>query len=275
MFRNVFCMDMKRGLFHWKTMGIIVICTALLVASSFNWLMPALKGWTREELRIEFGAVDFLHNVMLFDVFKVVIVLLLSVLHTGSFCRDENTQYLRMILTRTNFYTYARSRYLSNLLVVVLTSIVSCLLAVLIFVLLGLPIISEGANGGLIANLLYYRKLAEQCPLGYVVLIGLQFGIVAAACCSIGMLFSSYQPNLFASIGGSGLVFFLAMTFSWKNSPFDVLNLVSMMCILPGGNNTPRSLMFAWGMLYPGLVIAVCCLLFERRMKWRVEHGII
>jgi hypothetical protein len=109
----------------------------------------------------------------------------------------------------------------------------------------------------------------------YIGMMGLQFGMVCAMSCAVGMLFSVFQPNTFVCIGISGMVFFSAISYIPLGSIFDVYNLISMQPTLPAGQETLQGIMFLWGMLYPICVILICTYLFYRRMKWREQNGLL
>ncbi len=275
MFRNVFYMDLKRGMYNWRFVAVVIAAAAFLAASSGDFIVQLWRIGRDPVFMEGSGAVDLLHSCMGFDVFKVVTVLLLSGLYAGSFCRDENSRYLRMILSRTDTLVYARTRFLSNLVIMLTASLAACWLCIGMLMLFGFSFISVDAEGGLLGAA-YYIGIIEQYPAVYVCMIGLQFGMVAAACSSAGILLSGYQANMYVTIGVSGFLFLILMSLPIINgTPFDVLNIVGMGAVLSAKEQTPYALSFAWGMLYPAVMIAVCCLLFERRMKWRAEHGII
>lgn len=277
MFKKTFCMDLKRCFCSLRFLTLVLVSTLLMVGTAGNYIFLYLTAMSPQEKQTLVGAVDFLNYAMGFDVFKVVIVLLLSGLYTSSFCQDENNHYLRMLLNRTDSIVYARSKFLTNALAVLSGALLVCFLFVLLVVCLGYPVISKDASGSFL-GVLYYKTAAKEFPLLYVGMCGLQFGMVAAACSSVGLLFSIYETNGFASIGVSGILFFAMLSFSMtllNGTPFDILNLVGMHSVLPAGSEVSPWLMFAWGMLYPLVVIVFCCVMFERRMEWRAENGII
>lgn len=274
MFKNVLRMDLKRCFENKKLLIMIIGATLLLLASSGEQIV-SYNSLTSQERHEYVGAVDLLQGVMAFDVFKAVVALVFSGLYTGSFCREENCQYLCMILNRTDTVTYTRSKFLANTIVILAASFASCFLFVFVCLFMDYPIMPNSEEVGFL-NVFFYLTMVREYPIVYVGMIALQFGMVIAACSSLGMLFSTYQANTFVSIGLSGLVFFLLLSLSsLHNTPFDVLNLVGMQSVLPGGKDANPWLMFAWGMLLPSIVIVLCCIQFERRMKWRAEHGII
>lgn len=119
----------------------------------------------------------------------------------------------------------------------------------------------------------YYRELAVEYPLLYVVLTGYSLGLVTAACSSVGLLYSTYKSNSFVSIALSALVFFGAVSYIPIDSPLSVLRIVNMDGSF--GINTSQLLSFLWMNLYMLSVIGICGWLFWRRMKWKVKNGYV
>jgi len=264
--------DLKRGtsLLKWM-LAILSVCSLMVIGSwdEMGYIIEA-EQWTW------LGAIDLLENQMQFDTYKVVIVILLSGLYTGSICRDIRSRYQRQILYRVDLQTYVASRFLSNTIVIIVTFVISCYLFAGVIMLIGFPVITENAEGGLLGAS-YYTEWMIEVPYLYIGLIGLQFGMIVSAFSSIGLLFSAYQQDAFICIGVSAFAFFVVVSVSafWLGNPFDVLTLMGMQPTLPTGRETPLYLSFAWGMLYPALVIALCSLKFYRKMKERVVNGII
>ncbi len=274
MFWKVFRMDMKRGFSGWKFIAVVMISALLLFASSWDVFMNSLDS-IRQGGKYHAGAIEFLQYAMTFDSFKAVIVLLFSGIYTGSFCQEENTNYLRMILSRTDAVVYTRSKFLANLILILMASLAACGVCCLIYMGFGYPIVSENAESSMLMAV-YYIGIVREAPIVYIVMIGLQLGMVTALCSSVGLVLSSYQSNIFVSIGSSGFLFMILMFLPWLNGTvFDVLNLLSMNAVLPSGLETPYMLSFAWGMLWPLTGVVICCVLFERRMNWRAENGIV
>ena len=194
MFRNVLCMDLKRVIGSRRFVLIILGAVLMLLGTAREYVIRFLKLMT-PELQTQTGAIDFLKFVMGFDVFKVVVALLISGLYTSSFCQEETNQYLRMILVRTDRVTYVRSKFLANTAVILLATIMVCAGFILVLLGLGFPLVSKDAQGGFL-NGTYYIHLIKKYPILYIGLTGLQFGMVIAACSSVGLLFSVYESEV-------------------------------------------------------------------------------
>ena len=262
MFWKTLKMELARAIRPGKVFLVSLAVVLLFLVSDWEMLRDF---WEYKDLS-GYGSINQIYGLFVLDTFKCVLVILMTGLYTSSFCKDDNNQYLRMLLSRTDVTTYTQCRFIANLCVILLVSIVSLYVYVGVTSALGMPLFTRNGTNGF-----FYRELAEKYPLVYVGMNGLVFGMVAAACSSIGLLYSSYKTNSFVCIGISGLVFYMALSYIPYGTLFDVLTIVAMGSVL--GFEAPRSLMFLWSITYMLLVIGICGVLFWRRMKWRVEHG--
>lgn len=263
MFLKVLKMEWKRAFhpFH-VLLGVILITASMLGSSNWHTIEYVIEIGGTEQI----GSIEILSETFYFSMFACVMVVILSSLYSGSFCRDSNSHYLRMILARTDVTTYTQCRFIANTGVIVISSI----LAMYLFVLILSPLMPLMPTDGT-QNSYYYIHMIEKYPFLYVGMTGLIFGLVAAAGSSIGLLYSSYDANAFVSIALSSLSFYLAVTYIPYESLFSVLNIVTMNNTV--GNDLPRILVFLWTLVYMFSIIGICGLLFYRRMKWRVENG--
>ncbi len=262
MFWKTWKMELARAIRPGKVFLVSLAVVFLLLVS--DWEM--LRDFVEYNDLSGYGSINQIYGLFVMDTFKCILVILMTGLYTSSFCKDDNNQYLRMVLSRTDVTTYTQCRFIANICVILFVSIISLYLYVGVTGALGMPLFSHnGANG------FFYRELAEKYPLVYVGMNGIVFGLVASACSSIGLLYSSYKTNSFVCIGISGLVFYMALSYIPYGNPFDMLTIVAMGSVF--GFESPRLLMFLWSITYMLLVIGICGVLFWRRMKWRVEHG--
>ena len=203
------------------------------------------------------------------DKFKVLMVMFTAGIYTAGFCYDFKHHYIRMILARTDLISYSISKFIVNTVAVVF----ACIASFYLFLVVAVGFL--GANLTQIKTVPCYYQIGYKFPVLYIGIMGLQFGMVCAMSCAVGMLFSVFQPNTFVCIGISGMVFFSAISYIPLGSIFDVYNLISMQPTLPAGQETLQGIMFLWGMLYPICVILICTYLFYRRMKWREQNGLL
>lgn len=265
MFGKVLKTEMVRAFRLWKivlTAGIIVLAWIGSDIESFR--MRLQEGYIET-----LGSIEWLYAIMGQEALKCVMVILLAGLYTNSFCKDNNSAYLRMILTRTDAKTYTICRFLANFCVILVTSVTAYYL--LVFLLLPcMPLIPNSVN----IDVGDYSDVASKFPLLTVAMIGISFGMVSAASSSIGLLYSAYKSNSFVSISLSGLIFWVAMDYNPLGSGiFNWNGLVSMMNVMEV--HVPIVYTFLWTIVYMVGIVVVCGLLFYRKMKWRVKNGYI
>ena len=262
MFWKTLKMELVRAMRPSKIFVALALITILLLGSDWNYFVNAIKNAYDEST----GSIDMLLLLMGMDKFKCIIVVILGSVYTGSFCKDDNSHYLRLLLNRVDVTTYIQCRFLANFLVTILVSVVAFYIYVFVMSPL-MPLISvNGPGPGH-----YYMDIVSKHPWLYVGMVGIVFGLVAAACTSIGLLYSAYHADSFVSIAISGLVFFLALSYIPYETPFNMLMITSMGSSI--GGNAPWPLMYLWTHVYMLSIIGICGVLFWRRMRWRIENG--
>lgn len=263
MFARIFRMDCQRCFRPVRTGLVILTVVVLMIYGEWEQIRPYIQG----NDFLTSGALGVLSHSLSFDKFKVIMVILLAGLYNSSFCDDEESSFLRMILGRTDVTSYCQSRFLANTLIIVGTSVISFLLVT--FCLLSvMPLLPDERNSAI-----YYQELAFHYPWLYIVVTGVQFGLVVAACCSISMLFSAFQADRFVSVGLPGLIFFIAVSYIPESSVFDVLPVISMDASFFKDFDSSRLINFSWSILYPLTIIFISGYLFYRRIQWRVRNG--
>ncbi len=264
MFWKMFKMELSRALRFSTIIAVTMMILLLMIFSDFQLLQFIGMGEGSN-----LGIINQLESLLGFDTYKCVMAVLLASIYTGSFAKDDNSHYLRMILNRMDVTVYTQCRFLANLCVIVVTSVLSFYLYTAVMSW-WMPLHSEEV---LIDSNYYYGEIRNHFSILYVGFMGLIFGLVAAASSSVGILFSVYKPNTFVSIAASGLVLFLGLSYIPFESPMNLLNLLSMYSTI--GQNTPWQMMFLWILVYMLSVIAICGFLFWKRMKWRLKNGYI
>lgn len=260
-------MDLKRAFFLPKWILTVMTSSVILMIacqSGLDDIVNALRG----RLDMTGFIINKIDLVMKMDKYKVILVILLANLLTGSFCDDFSSRYVKMILCRTSILRYAASRFLSTAFAVVFSCECVFLGAAVLFRLLGLGLIDTEMIHGY-----YYGALAEKNPIGYLLLMGMVLGFQAAACSAIGLLYSAYEINRFVSIAISGLVFYLALSYIPAGNVLNIINLTGMLPTLPQGYETPYPLMILWSIAYPGSIILICWWKFCRKLRRRVKNG--
>lgn len=264
MFLNAFKSDIIRCFHIKKIFFILLLFVAVLLGGQIQDIQTSLLYFDYGETK---GVLEILGKALTFDKFKIVLVMLLAALHTNSFCKDDNTHYLRMILNRTNVVCYTQARFLTNTVFITLLSVLGFVLsAVILSPFFPIHSLVEKYD-------FYYDNLAANFPVLYLLLMGFQFGILVAAFSSIGLVFSSFQPNAFVSIGLTGLIFFISVSYIPASSIFDIYPVMVLDASFIKWTDGAKGINLSWNILYPTLVIVICGYIFYRRLDWRVKNG--
>ena len=261
---GIYLMDLRRGIFSRRF--LMVTAGFVLVLFLGSWDELRYHAWWGVAPGM-LGLIDILSGILLIDKFKIVLVLLLGGLFTDSYCRDEKHHCLRTILARTDLFRYSVSKVVCNVATVLAGSFAGFGVYGLTAWGMGIPVYSTGTSP-------VYYAAADTSPVLYLLMIALQFGMVAAACSSIALVFSAYQPDAFVSIGLCGMVFFIAVSFLPLGSPFDIYNIIGMQPVYPGPG-APAWANWLWGEILPAGIIMLSGWIFCRRMEWRRKNGYI
>ncbi len=266
MFWNVWKMELSR-VFHLRK---ILLATGGLVFL----MLVSVPSVGFVEYIFQYGydpslsSVEQILVIMQFDDFKCMMAVILASLYTNSFCKDNNSNYFRMILSRTDVTVYTQCRFLANFCAILTVS----MLSFVIYVVILLPVMPLLAVNEVYAGE-YYRDILLQFPFLFVLMVGLIFGLVCTAASSVGLLYSAYHSNSFVSIAVSAIVLFMSLSYIPRIGPFQIHNMLGMNATI--GMDTPPLLTFLWSIIYMLLVIGVCGLGFWHRMKWRMENGYV
>lgn len=252
-------MDLIRSVCSVRFFLFIMAFAVLLSASDMGQFVDAARHGKDSSLTVM--SIIF-HNLVM-DKFKIIMVILLSCIYTKSFCDDYNSNFLRCILTRTDIVHYAQSRILVNVISNIAGSVLG-FLAAAVFLSAFVPAVSDEID-------VYNHQFAVEYPFCYILLMGFVFGLVSAACSTVGLLFSAFQSNAFVSIAISGLLFFLVVSYI-TNSIFDVFSVILLMPTFTRGEETGIIDML-WNIMYPSFVIYVCGFAFRKKLEWRVKNG--
>lgn len=242
---------------------ILIISVAFIVV-----LLLGQQDYINNSLQVPYkycnGVVEILGNALMFDKFKIVMVVLLASIYANSFCTDNNSHYLLMILNRTNMIYYTQARFLVNTVGSILVCF-CCFWAAAFLLMPFLPIVTKMGTYDC-----YYDYIANNMPCLYISLMGLQFGLLIAAFGSIGIAFSAFQSNSFVSIGVAGLAFYLSVSYIPETSVFDVLPVISLAPSFIKSFEGSKIVNLLWGIIYPTVVICISGYVFFKRMEWKI-----
>lgn len=265
MFLNLLKMDFIRCINIKKIVAIMLIFVFLLFLGNDEFVRNPAGVLPWGEYYGGVGIIEYIEAQMHTDTFKVVFVILLCSLYTGSYSKEKSNGYIRMLLGRVDVVSYIQSKLIANtvIMIAVYTG------ALFLFVLIMLP--HAPLMPAECESYHRYKDIMMAHPVGYVFMLGLMFGMVSAAFSSFGLLVSLFQPNAFVSIGLPGLIFYLMVSFVAFYSPFSVFGIVGMECSLSIWVNCPPWVDYLWGIFLSFVTICICgclcCFSLSRRMK--------
>jgi len=268
MFINLLRMDLKRSLDMRKVIPVVFLIVFFMIFGENEFIdhPETLLPWNGYSEDYS-GILEHLDRLLYFDKYKVVFVILLCSLYCASFCKDKSNGYIRMVLSRTDVTSYTQSKFIANTISTVLVSLCSFFLYVLVLLPNRIFVAVHSSST------YHYMDVMKAHPICYIIMAGLQFGMITAACGSIGMLVSTFQPDAFVSIGLPGLVFFLVLSFGPDAGPLDILSMVGMSKTLTIYTGGPNWLDYLWGITFPFLIICLIGFLFYLRLTQGMKRG--
>lgn len=184
-----------------------VVCVCML--GIFQTLTQAVKN---QQVRELFSSVQAIEQSLVFDKYKSLLVAVLAGLYSYTFARDYNYHNIRNLLVRVSYKDYVITKVLVN----IGGTIASVIIGFLLTSFLTIPVMPLESSADISYNSDAFRILMTN-PSGavlYLVLLGTNFGLAAAALTTAGMALSVWSPNSYVAIGGSVLLFYFLYSVS-------------------------------------------------------------
>ena len=184
-----------------------VVCVCML--GIFQTLTQAVKN---QQVRELFSSVQAIEQSLVFDQYKSLLVAVLAGLYSYTFARDYNYHNIRNLLVRVSYKDYVTTKVLVN----IGGTIASVIIGFLLTSFLTIPVMPLESSADISYNSDAFRTLMTN-PSGavlYLVLLGTNFGLAAAALTTAGMALSVWSPNSYVAIGGSVLLFYFLYSVS-------------------------------------------------------------
>ena len=184
-----------------------VVCVCML--GIFQTLTQAVKN---QQVRELFSSVQAIEQSLVFDQYKSLLVAVLAGLYSYTFARDYNYHNIRNLLVRVSYKDYVTTKVLVN----IGGTIASVIIGFLLTSFLTIPVMPLESSADISYNSDAFRILMTN-PSGavlYLVLLGTNFGLAAAALTTAGMALSVWSPNRYVAIGGSVLLFYFLYSVS-------------------------------------------------------------
>lgn len=184
-----------------------VVCVCML--GIFQTLTQAVKN---QQVRELFSSVQAIEQSLVFDQYKSLLVAVLAGLYSYTFARDYNYHNIRNLLVRVSYKDYVTTKVLVN----IGGTIASVIIGFLLTSFLTIPVMPLESSADISYNSDAFRTLMTN-PSGavlYLVLLGTNFGLAAAALTTAGMALSVWSQNSYVAIGGSVLLFYFLYSVS-------------------------------------------------------------
>ena len=207
-----------------------VVCVCML--GIFQTLTQAVKN---QQVRELFSSVQAIEQSLVFDQYKSLLVAVLAGLYSYTFARDYNYHNIRNLLVRVSYKDYVTTKVLVN--------IGGTIASVMLTSFLTIPVMPLESSADISYNSDAFRTLMTN-PSGavlYLVLLGTNFGLAAAALTTAGMALSVWSPNSYVAIGGSVLLFYFLysvslllpdrVSFEWISSGLQSLPSENPICV--------------------------------------------
>lgn len=159
-----------------------------------------------------FSSVQAIEQSLVFDQYKSLLVAVLAGLYSYTFARDYNYHNIRNLLVRVSYKDYVTTKVLVN----IGGTIASVIIGFLLTSFLTIPVMPLESSADISYNSDAFRTLMTN-PSGavlYLVLLGTNFGLAAAALTTAGMALSVWSQNSYVAIGGSVLLFYFLYSVS-------------------------------------------------------------
>lgn len=184
-----------------------VVCVCML--GIFQTLTQAVKN---QQVRELFSSVQAIEQSLVFDQYKSLLVAVLAGLYSYTFARDYNYHNIRNLLVRVSYKDYVTTKVLVN----IGGTIASVIIGFLLTSFLTIQVMPLESSADISYNSDAFRTLMTN-PSGavlYLVLLGTNFGLAAAALTTAGMALSVWSQNSYVAIGGSVLLFYFLYSVS-------------------------------------------------------------
>lgn len=201
---------------------------------------------------------------------KKLVVLLAAIPYAASFCSDWNHEYLKFIIVRSGVRKYTTSKVLVGFLSAFLTSFLGIVIA-LFCLSFFYPIFSPIESVKDVVAAPFASLAYSPVPFTYLLAEAAVFSMAAATWATVGMAFSAYIPNYFATLTSALVFSYVLETFTTTMPAFLNLNAVTKSYDILHQGALISFLYFAFVFfLYSG----VAGFLFHYRVRGRVRNEV-
>ncbi len=208
MSEKLFSMELYRAFSSKRFWIITALIFLVMLASVSEFISAALIYGVSSSV----GILDKIKEILVFDRFKALVILLLSGVVSYTLSDDLSSHFIRTVFGKVSVPEYVAVKTAVNLISVISVLLISFSLFFLFgTVVLRMPFINPYAGAD---NFGYYSWIVSHIPWLYVLLSAILFGLFAAAMTTFGMAVSSLYPGRYLAYAFPFGLFFLMNSLS-------------------------------------------------------------
>ena len=209
MSEKLFSMELYRA-FSSKRYWIIVVLIFLIMLASISEFISAAVVYGGASV---IGILDKLMEILIFDRFKALVILLLSGVVSYTVSDDLSSHFVRTVFGKVTVSEYVTVKITVNAVSVISALLVSfSLFCIFGRAVLGMPFFSKLTSGA--GNFGFYALLISDIPWLYIPLSAILFGLFAVAMTTFGMAVSALYPGRYLAYAFPFGLFYLMHSFS-------------------------------------------------------------
>ncbi len=267
MTKQYFKMDFQRNFGTWRFWIVVLLIPVLMIICDIETIK------TYVQYRLEYGffsSLESIQEILVFDKFKTVMTVMLSAVSCFTVSDDLSSHYSRMILCRMDLRRYCLSKVLMNAAAVIAAAALGFMLFAIVMLPI-MPIVNENVIRG--GGFGYMSSLVKS-PFAWlaIVLWAALFAMFIVFLTTFSMWISVYRPSRYVAIAIPFGLFYVL----YAVTTLPGIAEINMWYISSGVDvwNTGSFLLgYGYGILFFGILTALCGLGLYRAMVRRVNNG--
>ena len=209
MSKKLFTLELYRAFSSKRLWIIVILIFMIMLASISEFISAAVIHGAASAI----GVLDKMMEILIFDRFKALMILLLSGVVSYTLSDDLSSHFIRTVLEKVTVSEYVTVKLLVNAISVIAILLISFSLFFFFGrLVLGMPSFSLYSTGA--DNFGYYAVLITHVPWLYVPLSAILFGLFASAMTTFGMAVSALYPGRYLAYAFPFGLFYLMHSFS-------------------------------------------------------------
>lgn len=249
---RMFRLNVIENIFSIKFFTITLMLCILFIFSQFD----VVYGMATGKYMGYSDIVAIYMNIMHFDRFKPIMIILLSIIFTTEFCKEWISHFDRFILTRCSVKGYIYGKILGNIVAIYCSMAIATTVFVLFFHLyFKLDFVDYSDMESQINGYWPYGDIIfKGNPIWYFVIISTIFATAVIFLTLLGMVISLYFPNKFVALAAPYICYYLLCSITlFFPEPLEFLGI--SMGTASVGNNMLINFLYNMGILVIFIII--------------------